>query len=60
MICPIADCGTEIPINSASKGYKHFQNIDDLHKQLHWNWLNFFYSDLAKSDYTDVLKFRFA
>jgi len=47
-------------VNSTSKGYRHFQNYDDFHKQLHYNWLNYFYPDLAKSDYTDDLKFRIA
>ena len=60
MICPVADCKCEVPVNSTSKGYRHFQSYDALHKQLHQNWLNFFYPDLAKSDYTDDLKFRFA
>ena len=60
MKCPVADCGMEIPINSTSRGYKQFQKLDDFHRQLHLNWLNFFYPDLAKSDYTDDLKFRFA
>ena len=60
MKCPVADCGMEIPANSTSKGFKHFQKLDDFHRQLHWNWINFFYPDLAKSDYTDDLKFRFA
>ena len=50
----------EIPVNSTSKGFRHFQKLDDFHRQLHLNWLNFFYPDLAKSDYTDNLKFRFA
>ena len=60
IICPVAGCGKEIPTNSHSKGYKHFQKLDDFHRQLHWNWINFFYPDLVKSDYTDDLKFRFA
>jgi hypothetical protein len=60
MKCPVADCGMEIPANSTSKGFKHFQKLDDFHRQLHWNWINFFYPDLVKSDYTDELKFRFA
>ena len=60
MKCPVADCGMEIPVNSTSKGYRHFQSYDDFHKQLHRNWISFFFPDLAKSDYTDDLKFRFA
>ena len=60
MKCPVADCGMEIPINSTSRGYKHFQKLDGFHKQLHRNWINYFYPDLVKSDYTEELKFRFA
>ena len=60
MKCPVADCGIDIPVNSTSKGFRHFQKLDAFHRQLHWNWLNFFYPDLVKSDYTDDLKFRFA
>ena len=60
MKCPVADCGMEIPVNSHSKGYKHFQKLDGFHKQLHRNWINYFYPDLVKSDYTEELKFRFA
>ena len=60
IICPVAGCGKEIPTNSHSKGYKHFQDQDDFHKTLHFNFLSYFYPDLAKSDYTDDLKFRFA
>ena len=60
IICPVAGCGKEIPTNSHSKGYRHFQDCDDFHKTLHFNFLSYFYPDLAKSDYTDDLKFRFA
>ena len=60
MMCPVAKCEQEIRVNSSRWGYAHFQAYDELHKQLHYNWLNFFYPDLAKSDYTDNLKFRFA
>jgi hypothetical protein len=60
LICPVAKCGKEIQINSHSQGYKHFQDEDEFHRQLHYNWLNYFFSDLAKSDYTDDLKFRIA
>ena len=60
MICPVAKCEQEIRVNSSRWGYAHFQAYDELHKQLHYNWLNYFYPDLAKSDYTDDLKFMFA
>ena len=60
MICPVAKCEQEIRVNSSRWGYAHFQAYDELHKKLHYNWLNYFYPDLAKSDYTDDLKFRFA
>ena len=60
MICPVAKCEQEIRVNSSRWGYAHFQAYDELHKQLHYNWLNYFYPDLAKSDYTDDLKFRIA
>ena len=56
--CPVAGC--EYVVKGADDGFKHFQKLDDFHRQLHLNWLNFFYPDLAKSDYTDDLKFRFA
>ena len=58
--CPVAGCGKEIPINSHSKGYKHFQDQDEFHRTLHHNWLNYYFPDLSKSDYTDDLKFRIA
>ena len=60
MMCPVAKCEQEIRVNSSRWGYAHFQAYDELHKQLHYNWLNYFYPDLAKSDYTDDLKFRIA
>jgi len=60
MICPVAKCEQEIRVNSSRWGYAHFQTYDDFHKQLHRNWISFFFPDLAKSDYTDDLKFRFA
>ena len=56
--CPVAGC--DYTVRGADDGFKHFQNYDEFHKTLHWNWINFFYPDLAKSDYTDDLKFRFA
>jgi hypothetical protein len=58
IICPVANCGKEIHINSSNQGYKHFQNDNEFHKQLHYNWLNYFFPDLAGSDYPDAIKFR--
>ena len=58
VICPVAGCKKEI--RGANDGFKHFQHYDDFHKKLHWNWLNYFYKDLAKSDWSDEVKFRFA
>ena len=60
IICPVAGCGKEIPINSHSKGYKHFQDQDEFHKNLHFNFLSYFFPDLANSDWSNDLKFRFA
>jgi nitric oxide reductase large subunit len=60
MKCPVASCDEEIKVNSNRWGYRHFQDYDEFHKTLHYNWLNYFYKDLADSDYTDELKFRIA
>ena len=56
--CPVAKC--DYTVRGSRDGFKHFQNYDDLHKKLHWNWLKYFYPDLAKSDWSDEVKFRFA
>jgi len=60
MICPVAECGKDIPVNSRSKGFRHFQSYDPFHRQLHYNWLAYYYPDIAKGDYTDDLRFRMA
>ncbi len=54
--CPVAGCGKAIRGNDG--GYKHFQNYDEFHKRLHYNWLKFFFPDIAKSSEPDVVKFR--
>ena len=56
--CPVAKC--DYTVRGSRDGFKHFQNYDDLHKKLHWNWLKYFYPDLAKSDMPDTVKFRIA
>jgi len=60
MICPVAECGKDIPVNSRSKGFRHFQSQDPFHRKLHYNWLAYYYPDIAKGDYTDALRFRMA
>ena len=56
--CPVAGCG--YTVKGADDGFKHWQKYDEFHKTLHWNWLNYFYTDLANSDWSDEVKFRFA
>ena len=56
--CPVAKC--DYTVRGSRDGFKHFQNYDDLHKKLHWNWLKYFYPDLANSDWSDEVKYRFA
>ena len=56
--CPVAGC--DYIIKGADDGFKHWQGYDEKHKQLHRNWLNYFYPDLANSDWSDEVKFRFA
>ena len=56
--CPVAGC--DYTVKGADDGFKHFQKYDEFHKKLHWNWLNYFYKDLANSDWSDEVKFRFA
>jgi len=56
--CPVAGC--DYIIKGADDGFKHWQKYDEKHKQLHRNWLNYFYTDLANSDWSDEVKYRFA
>ena len=56
--CPVAGCG--YTVKGADDGFKHWQNYDEFHKKLHQSWLNYFYKDLANSDWSDEVKFRFA
>ena len=56
--CPVAGC--DYIVKGADDGFKHWQKYDEKHKQLHRNWLNYFYPDLANSDWSDEVKFRFA
>ena len=56
--CPVAGCG--YTVKGADDGFKHFQNYDEFHKQLHRNFLSYFFPDLANSDWSDEVKFRFA
>ncbi len=57
--CPVAGCN--YTVHSIRDGYEHFQNYDDFHKQLHYNWLNYFFKDIAqRTDWDDVRKFRVA
>ena len=56
--CPVAGC--DYIVKGANDGFKHWQKYDEFHKTLHRNWLNYFYSDLANSDWSDEVKFRFA
>ena len=54
--CPVAKC--QYTVRSADDGWKHWQDYDAFHKQLHRNWLNSFFHDIAASDENDVIKFR--
>ena len=56
--CPVAGC--DYIIKGADDGFKHFQKYDEFHKQLHRNFLSYFFPDLANSDWSDEVKFRFA
>ena len=56
--CPVAGC--DYTVRGADDGFKHWQKYDEFHKKLHWNWLNYFYTDLANSDWSNEVKFRFA
>ena len=56
--CPVAGC--DYTVKGADDGFKHWQKYDEFHKKLHQSWLNYFYTDLANSDWSDEVKFRFA
>jgi len=56
--CPVAGC--DYTVRGADDGFKHFQKYDEFHKQLHRNFLSYFFPDLANSDWSNDLKFRFA
>ena len=56
--CPVAGC--DYIVRGADDGFKHWQNYDEFHKTLHWNFLKWHYPDLANSDWSDEVKFRFA
>ena len=56
--CPVAGC--EYVVKGADDGFKHWKKYDEFHKTLHKNWLNYFYKDLAYSDWSDEVKYRFA
>ena len=56
--CPVAGC--DYIVKGANDGFKHFQNYDEFHKKLHKNWINAFFSEIANSDWSDEVKFRFA
>ena len=56
--CPVAGC--DYTVKGANDGFKHWQKYDEFHKTLHWNFLKWHYSDLANSDWSDEVKFRFA
>ena len=56
--CPVAGC--DYTVRGADDGFKHFQNYDEFHKTLHRNWINAFFSEIANSDWSDEVKFRFA
>ena len=56
--CPVAKC--DYTVRGSKDGFKHFQNYDEFHKTLHRNWINAFFSEIANSDWSDEVKFRFA
>ena len=56
--CPVAKC--DYTVRGSKDGFKHFQNYDDLHKKLHWNWIRYYYGSIANSDMPDTVKFRLA
>ena len=56
--CPVAGC--DYIVKGADDGFKHWQKYDEFHKQLHRNFLSYFFPDLANSDWSNEVKFRFA
>ena len=56
--CPVAGCG--YTVKGADDGFKHWQKYDEFHKKLHRNFLKWHYPDLANSDWSNEVKFRFA
>ena len=56
--CPVAGC--DYTVRGADDGFKHWQKYDEFHKTLHRNWINAFFSEIANSDWSDEVKFRFA
>ena len=56
--CPVAGC--DYTVRGADDGFKHWQKYDEFHRTLHWNFLKWHYPDLANSDWSDEVKFRFA
>ena len=56
--CPVAGC--DYTVRGANDGFKHWQKYDEFHKKLHKNWINAFFSEIANSDWSDEVKFRFA
>ena len=56
--CPVAKC--DYTVKGADDGSKHWQKYDEFHKTLHWNWLKYFFPEIAKSDMPDTVKFRLA
>ena len=56
--CPVAGC--DYTVRGADDGFKHWQKYDEFHKKLHKNWINAFFSEIASSDWSDEVKFRFA
>ena len=56
--CPVAGC--DYIVKGADDGFKHWQKYDEFHKKLHRNWINAFFSEIANSDWSDEVKFRFA
>jgi hypothetical protein len=56
--CPVAGC--DYIVKGADDGFKHWQKYDEFHKTLHWNWIRYYYGDIANSDIPDTVKFRLA
>ena len=56
--CPVAGC--DYTVRGADDGFKHWQKHEEFHKTLHRNWINAFFPDLANSDWSNEVKFRFA